>query len=213
MRTVGEILKTTREQKNIALAEVEKTTKIKVNFLEILEKNDFGKINDATVVRGFIKNYAEYLGLSSKNILAIFRRDFAENKKGQILPRGVYEPLDQPKFSWTPKLTIAVSLGFVFLLLVFYLAFQVFSLLGAPSLGVSFPQEGEVFRINEIVMRGKTSHDATVAVNGEMALVLNDGSFEKTVHLSQGENKFFIEATSRRGKKTVREIIVRYENP
>lgn len=213
MKTVGEILKETREKKQINLSEVEKVTKIRKHFLEALEKNDFSEIAEATVVRGFIKNYAEFLGLSSRDLLAIFRRDFIEDKKGQILPRGVYEPLYQPKFSWTPKLTIIFSVAALFLVLTVYLSFQLFGLLAAPSLEIYSPKNRESVKETEIKIQGKTSPDATVSINGEMILVSPSGSFEKNVTLSSGENKILIEATSRRGKKRVKEIIVKVLNP
>lgn len=202
MKSVGEILREAREKAGVDFSEVEKATKIRKHFLEALEKNDFGKIAEATIVRGFIKNYGEYLGLSSRDLLAIFRRDFIEDKKGQILPRGVYEPLYQPKFSWTPKLTIAFSIGSLFLILVFYLSFQLFRLLGAPRLEVYSPSNGESFKVNEAEVWGKTGSDAVVTINGEMVLVLEDGSFKKNVRFLTGENKILIEAISRRGKKT-----------
>ncbi|MFZ5365720.1 MAG: helix-turn-helix domain-containing protein [Patescibacteria group bacterium] len=202
MKTVGEILRNERLKKKLALSEVEGATKIKVRFLEALEKNDFSKIAEATVVRGFIKNYAEFLGLSSRDLLAIFRRDFIEDEKGKILPRGVYEPLYQPNFSWTPKLTIGFGVGALFFILATYLAFQLLGFLGSPPLEIYSPANRESLKTNEVRIQGKTSPDAVVFINGEMALVLADGSFEKTLALSPGENKILIEALSRRGKKT-----------
>lgn len=208
MRTVGEILKETREARKIDLDEVEKITKIKVGLLGALEKNEFAKFTDATIVKGFIKNYAEFLGLSSQDLLAIFRRDFIEDKKGQILPRGVYEPLYQPKFSWTPKLTIGVSVGVLILVFVAYLTIQLVRLLGVPPLEIFSPKNGESSRTGEVVVGGKTTSDAVIQVDGEIVSVSRDGLFEKKVKLMQGENKIIVEAISRRGKKTTKEIIV-----
>ncbi|PJE67826.1 hypothetical protein COU95_00290 [Candidatus Shapirobacteria bacterium CG10_big_fil_rev_8_21_14_0_10_40_9] len=208
MKTVGEILKEAREKKEISLSEVEKATKIKVRFLESLEKNDFSKISEATVTKGLIKNYAEYLGLSSGDILAVFRRDFIEDKKGQILPRGLYKPLSQPKLAWTPKLTVMVSVGILFLIIASYLTVQLFGLLGSPPLEIYSPKNKEIVKVEEINIQGKTSSDAVVFINGEMAEIGSDGSFEKTVTLSPGENKFQIEAVSRRGKRIKLERVI-----
>jgi len=208
MKTVGEILKEAREKKGISLSEVEKATKIKVRFLESLEKNDFSKISEATVTKGLIKNYAEYLGLSSGDILAVFRRDFIEDKKGQILPRGLYKPLSQPKLAWTPKLTVMVSVGILFLIIASYLTVQLFGLLGSPPLEIYSPKNKEIVKVEEINIQGKTSSDAVVFINGEMAEIGSDGSFEKTVTLSPGENKFQIEAVSRRGKRIKLERVI-----
>jgi len=202
MKTVGEILKETREKKGLKLSDIEKTTKIKERVLELLEKNEFSKIAEGTIVKGFIKNYAECLDLSSRDVLAIFRRDFIEDKEGQIVPRGIYEPLNQPKIIWTPRATIIAALVILFLSLAVYLFIQFFGLLGRPSLEVSRPQDGEVIKIDKVKIVGKTSPDSLVLVNNEMVLVSADGSFEKTISLLPGENKIKIEAISRRSKKT-----------
>jgi len=208
MKTVGEILKETREKKGFSLLDVEKATKIRGRFLEYLEKNEFSKIAESTIVKGFIKNYAEFLGLSSSDLLAIFRRDFLEDEKGHILPRGIYEPLDQSKFSWTPKLTAFVFGGIVFLGFILYLSFQVFLFFGAPPLDIYSPKDGETFRNAEIKVKGKTNPNAAISINGEMTFIYPDGSFEKSVVLLPGENKIIFEAVSPRGKKTEKEKTV-----
>lgn len=208
MKTVGEILKESREKKGLSLLEIERATKIKERALSYLEKNEFAKIAEGTIVKGFIKNYAEYLGLPSSGVLAIFRRDFIEDKKGQIIPRGVYEPLNNPKIAWTPKATVIVSLIVLFLAIGFYFFFQFLGFFGSPFLTVSKPQPGERVKIDKIKIVGKTNTDNLVLVNNEMALVTNDGSFEKNVSLLNGENRIQIEAISRRGKKVteIREV-------
>jgi len=203
MKTVGEILKETREKKGLSLLEIEKATKIKERALSYLEKNEFANIAEGTIVKGFIKNYAEYLGLPSLGVLAIFRRDFIEDKKGQIVPRGVYEPLNTPKITWTPKITVIISLATLFLGIIIYFASQFLGFLGNPSLTITKPQEGERVQIDKIKVVGKTNIDNIVLVNNEMAVVSGDGSFEKNVSLLSGGNRIQVEAISRRGKKVM----------
>lgn len=201
MKTVGEILKETREKKGLSLLEIERATKIKERALALLEKNEFAKIAEGTIVKGFIKNYAEYLGLPSLSVLAIFRRDFIEDKKGQIVPRGVYEPLNTPKLAWTPKITVIVSLSLLFLGIILYFASQFLGFLGNPTLAITKPQDGEKVQIDKIKVTGKTNADNIILVNNEMTIVGSDGTFEKNVSLLTGENRIQVEAISRRGKK------------
>lgn len=203
MRTVGEILRNKRLEKKLDLSGAEKATKIRAKYLEAIEKNRFSSIpGGATVIKGFIKNYSEFLGLSFGDLLAIFRRDFIEGKKGQIIPRGYLEPLGRSGFFWTPKLTIIFVLAMLVVILGFYLFSQYSLFLGAPPLNLSSPREEEVVSQPFVEIIGKTDPDATLYVNGEVKTVFADGSFKETVMLTLGENEITVEAVSRRNKKT-----------
>lgn len=210
MKTVGEILKNKRLERKLTLEEAQQVTKIKVSYLEAVEKNDFGKIpGGAPIAKGFIRNYAELLGLSSTEVLAVFRRDFQESKTGEIIPHGYYEPLNQPRLTWNPKLTVFLGLAILFFSLTGYLFYQVFSSIGKPRLTLYAPQEGTVVRQTEIEVLGKSDPDASVFVNSELITIDKEGNFGIKVNLFPGENKIQIEAISRRGKKAeiIRRII------
>ena len=125
MKTVGEILKTEREVKNLSLDEVAAATKIKKEFLEAIENGVFRKITSEVTLRGFIKNYAEFLGLSSKAVLAVFKRDFIQEKKATTI-------VSRPGFHWTPQLTLILAVAIFVLLLAAYLARQYLSLVNTP---------------------------------------------------------------------------------
>lgn len=125
MKSVGEILQAGREKKGISLEEVAMATRIKKEFLEAIEENDFHKISSEVVTKGFIKNYAEFLGLSSEPILPIFKRDFVKEKK----PMGVFL---KPGFVWTPRLTLVIIIVIFSFLIGFYLGRQYLSLANTP---------------------------------------------------------------------------------
>jgi len=128
MRTVGEILKEARIKKRIDFGEIEEATKIRRKYLEALEANDFAKIGQVITVRGFIKNYAEYLGLDSSSLLAIFRRDYTQDEGGQVVIKGMAEPLSQPWFTWNPKRAFVAAVGLIFVLLGLFLGWHLLSL-------------------------------------------------------------------------------------
>ncbi len=57
--------------------EISRAIKIKVEFLEMIENEDWSSFSlDPITVRGFVKNYAEFLELGQERILALFKRDF-----------------------------------------------------------------------------------------------------------------------------------------
>ncbi len=202
MRTVGEILKQERIRKNLSLEEIEKLTKIRLRYLQLLEENDFAKIPQGTVCRGFIRNYAQVLDLSPEGILAIFRRDFIEDEKGQIVARSFSAPLTKFKFSWQPRMTIILLSGLGIGLFLFFLLRQYLNFVGSPRVVLERPAEGEIFRQKEILFAGKTDPDASLYINSEIVNLSSSGEFQKIISLTEGENEFILEAINRRGKKT-----------
>ncbi len=90
MLKAGEILAAKRKEKNLSLLEAEEATKIRAKFLSALEAGDYKKLPNLTIARGFLKNYAEYLGLEQKSVLAVFRRETEEAKR-LPLPKGMAE--------------------------------------------------------------------------------------------------------------------------
>lgn len=68
--TIGRYLRQERERKNLSLESVAKATRITVENLEALERDDFQSISAPVIVRGFLRNYANQLGLDPKDVLA-----------------------------------------------------------------------------------------------------------------------------------------------
>jgi cytoskeleton protein RodZ len=66
---VGAALKAARERLGLTLAQAEEATKIRHRFLQALEENDHTVLGGDIYVRGFLKNYATFLGLDSNELL------------------------------------------------------------------------------------------------------------------------------------------------
>lgn len=212
MRKVGEILNEARLKKGWSLEQAEKITKIRAKFLRALEENDYEKFFQGTTARGFIRNYAVSLNLSPETILAIFRRDFLENEKGAIIPRGVVAPLDKPQFSWNPRLTLIFIFGITVLVFFGFLAKQYLNYVSSPRLDLVFPPEGETVFQKEIDFLGKTDPDNSVFINGQIVNLSEKGEFVKKVSLVDGENEVVVEVVNRQNQKTrlARKVILRH---
>jgi cytoskeleton protein RodZ len=65
---IGQVLEKARKQRGLTLDEVEHATKIRKRYLAGLEREDFGALPDAVYVRGFLKTYANYLGLDGEEL-------------------------------------------------------------------------------------------------------------------------------------------------
>jgi hypothetical protein len=208
MRTVGEMLRDARFAKQLTLVDVEQGTKIRLKFLEAIEKNDFTTLPSLSYAKGFVKNYSEYLGLDSQTTLAFFRRQIADVPKSSLLPKGMEEPLNRSYLQLTPQKFIAFIMGGLIILFLAYLGFQYRSLHQAPMLTVDSPLHQAIVTEKRIEVFGKTDLDATITINGVSVLVRGDGKFFDQVTLENGVNKVTIVATSRLGKTTteVREV-------
>jgi cytoskeleton protein RodZ len=70
MQNIGEQLEEARKRKGISLREASEATKIRSDFLSNIEKNQFDFELPEIYKRGFVKNYANYLGLDANSILS-----------------------------------------------------------------------------------------------------------------------------------------------
>ncbi|HWI54257.1 MAG TPA: helix-turn-helix domain-containing protein, partial [Desulfobacteria bacterium] len=64
MQSIGESLKNAREQKGISLEQAEDDTKIRKRYLQALEDGEYSIIPGSVYAKGFLRNYANYLGLN-----------------------------------------------------------------------------------------------------------------------------------------------------
>jgi len=63
---IGRFLEQTRKERGLSLEEVEQATKIRKRYLVGLENEDYAMLPDAVYARGFLKTYANYLGLDGE---------------------------------------------------------------------------------------------------------------------------------------------------
>ena len=65
---IGPMLEQARKDRGLSLAEVEQATKIRKRYLQGLERDDYGALPDAIYARGFLKTYANFLGLDGEHL-------------------------------------------------------------------------------------------------------------------------------------------------
>ncbi len=99
-RSLGEWLRQRRETLGISLEKAQAETRIRAAYLKALESEDFSVLPDPIVGRGFLRNYATYLGLDPQEAVARFSGKVAPPEK-VLLPgdtsnsfrSGPFEPL------------------------------------------------------------------------------------------------------------------------
>ncbi len=209
MKTVGEILRLSREKKSLSIADISQITKIQPKFILALEKNDYRLLPQSAFVKGFIRNYAQVVGKDPFMLLAVFRRDFGQDAQGKVIPRGLINPLNNSRFRWTPQLTLVAAIVGIITIFGAYLIIQFRSLSGVPSLNLKSPQENATVS-SLINVTGAASPQATVTVNSQSVPVQDNGEFTTTISLTLGKHSITVAARSRTGKTTTlqRTVIV-----
>ncbi len=201
MKTAGQMLRDARIAKKLEFSDVSHTTKIRPEFLASIEADEYVSLLSGATARGFIRNYSEYLGLDANHVLAVFRRDFIENQQGQIVPRGIAEPVGKTSF-WTPKSTIIALVSGIFVVFSLYLIYQYRVLTGPPPLRLISPTANQTVDIDSLVISGSTDPEATISINGQLVALDKGGTFTLRVPLKVGENQLSIIATSKSGRKS-----------
>lgn len=195
MITIGKFLNTERVSRKISFEALERKTKIKKEFIEALEKEEWESLPEFPVVLGFVKNIARTLGIDTNRAVSLLRRDYPP-KIVSLNPN----PPTLKRFVWNPKLTLVSFFALVFLITASYLGYQAYRFLSPPSLVLSEPREGQTVKAGEVLVSGKTDTDATVIVNNQQVVVNQDGSFEADLLVDKNTKELVVVAKSRAGK-------------
>lgn len=201
MISIGQELLEARLKKNLTIAEVAKAIKIKPKFLIALEKGEYHKLPSSAYAQGFVRNYAEFLGLPVEKTLALFRREFDEKAVFKVLPEGMAPssfPIQRTRIQQG-----ALIITSLFIVLLFYILFQYRFAILAPPLEILDPKEGEIISSQTVTVIGKTDTNATLYVNDEPVTLSQEGLFKKTIAVFPGSVIIQVKSINRFGRETV----------
>ncbi len=91
MFEIGYSLKAARERQGIGLPEAELATKIRAKYIRALEEEDFDALPADTYARGFLRTYADYLGLDGEIYVEEYASRF-HNAEWEDEPRSPRKP-------------------------------------------------------------------------------------------------------------------------
>lgn len=86
MGQLGDLLRSAREEKGVSLAQAEAATMIRRSYLQALEDDDHTVLPGAVYIKGFLRNYAIYLGLDPSHVLSLYHREFPEASQEVLAP-------------------------------------------------------------------------------------------------------------------------------
>ncbi len=80
--SVGEMLRSAREAKGLTLEAANRDTKISVEVLSSLEQDDFDSVGSDIYLKGFLRNYARFLGVDVEEVMRALDRQRGRGTHG-----------------------------------------------------------------------------------------------------------------------------------
>lgn len=210
---VGEQLRSARERQGLDLPTLARALRIPIRTLDALERGDFLSLPADVYVRGFLKQYATTLSLDPVPLL---RASALERARTPSRPSTFpwMEQGRQRSKMWeflTPRAIALIVGGLGLSVALLYVILQVRTYARAPRLEVFDPPHDTEVQGPVLAVRGRTDPTAELSINGEKALVHEDGVFEESIGLGEGVNTLRFLAKSIGGREivVVREVLVR----
>ena len=217
MPSLGDSLRQQREKRGITLDQAAADTRIREKFLKALEDGDLQSLPGAVYTKGFLRNYAEYLGLDDEESVVQFHQGRggppAETKR-RFAPM---KPVGGRSLVFTPTVFVPVVVIGLIVLFVGYLYYQFTSFAVAPALDVTEPATDAIAQDASFIVKGHTVPAGRVTIQvfpGPLTLAdihpAADGTFSAPVTLTAGSNHIVVEVLDPSGKvsKVNRSVIL-----
>jgi cytoskeletal protein RodZ len=202
-QSVGERLRTAREAKGFDYYRIERDTKIRAKYLAALERGDQAALPGDVYAKGFLRNYAQYLGMDGDEILEAWRREQAEAGGKRPL---VSAPL--PLRMANRRFVLLPNHFFMILLLVVvgafggYFGLQIVHLLQPITVDVSTPNSSRISveaDATTYLLSGTATAGTTVEISWDgqpptRITVDSTGHWSYLANLHAGVNQFEITA-------------------
>lgn len=124
MQNLSDILRDAREKKGLSVKDVEKGTSIRAIYIQAIDEGNFSILPGEVYLKGFIRNYANFLGLNGQEMVNMYR----QSQTPEVAP-----PVEQPKNERKRQAAKGGSGGKWLLAVV-----VIFLFAGAAWIGVSF---------------------------------------------------------------------------
>jgi len=193
-----------RERKGVDLYRAERDTKIRARHLAALESGDYTELPGSVYTKGFLRNYALYLGLDPEELLTRWRDEQDFGRRGEpVAVTPPPQPLTAPRrgLTFTPGVLIAAVLSVVVLLFAGYIGLQLVRFSQVPAITL----EGDRFiRLPEDatthLLRGTAGARAVINISGPNGGIIQtanadeNGAWLSELGVSKGRNDFTLVA-------------------
>lgn len=202
---LGEKLAKKRNSLHIDIKDAERATRIPAKHLKNIEAGNYSKLPPKVYTKGFIQNYASFLGLSPKKILAMYEKEqgLEQRVKGaKGNKKNVKPALKTPRMVVTPKKLLLFGSAMAVLGILFFIGWQIKILTAPPALSVKFPGDNLTVASDYVYVEGQTDREADVYINDVKIGTDDNGVFKERVSLQNGVNILDITAKNKMNRAT-----------
>lgn len=200
---VGELLRAARQKAGLSVEKTARELGIASKYLQALENGRDSFLPGEIYTKNFIKKYAELVGLEANNLLSQYIKE---------KPLANAPNLFHPSLSsfWRKPYFLRHSLALtVVVVLIIYLGIGLKGIFSPPPLQLENPLEGVTVEKADLTVKGQTSPETRVQINGREVTSNLRGFFEDQVILQPGLNTIVVTAAKKHGrpKMVTREVI------
>lgn len=176
MEEIGRSLLEARERLSLTLDEAERATRIRASHLQALERGDFDALPSPVQARGFLNNYADFLGLDADAILLQYAETL-QSRRTRFAPGTTFKgPATRPSVQvhshrsrwFTSDLFIAAAITLGILAILIWGGNRVMAIL-RPQV-VSTEVASDIFIPSLTPTLAETSQPITSASSSELAV-------------------------------------------
>ena len=153
MFEIGNSLREARERQGLGYPEIELATKIRAKYIRALEEEDFTSIPGDAYIRGFLRTYAEYLGLDGDVYVDEYASRFITSWRDELPPRSERRRIRTRERHLERRAVLLVLAGIALVAVVVFAAFSIpGSSTHVPGLGKK--QHGHSAATSQLVLHG-----------------------------------------------------------
>ena len=155
MFEIGNSLREARERQGLGYPEIELATKIRAKYVRALEEEDFTSIPGDAYIRGFLRTYAEYLGLDGDIYVDEYASRFITSWRDELPPRPERRRIRARERPFERRAVLLVLAGIVLVAILVFAAFRIpGSSTNVPGVGTNQHHQKSSAPARQLVLRG-----------------------------------------------------------
>lgn len=218
-KNLGERIKEKRFSMGISIDEVVDELKIRKKYILAIEKGDFKAFSSNTYAKGFVKNYANYLGFEEKIIMRLFRRE-AEGES----PVYIQKLTEKDKSSGI-NLKASYNKGIIFgvlsivVIFISIFSFKLFFSFQTPKIIITEPFVVDAVEFEEFVfdttekeleIKGEIETGNSLYLDEERVETFGLNTFQIPItNIEVGDNTYFIKTKNQFGSSSELKISIK----